>query len=75
MVDSLLKYMASIMNFVEMQLIENNCMFGSMVASDSSSTNYPGKIPSGLDSPSDAADEKKKENDLSDSANVHGSSK
>ena len=30
-----------------------------MVGSDSSTTNYPGKIPLGLDIPSDAVDGKK----------------
>jgi len=29
-----------------------------MIGSDESSTNYPGKIPFGLDLPSDVADEK-----------------
>lgn len=29
--------------------------FGSMIGSDSSTTNFPGKIPSGIDVPSDAA--------------------
>ncbi|KAL0365242.1 UNVERIFIED_CONTAM: Phosphoglycerate mutase-like protein 1 [Sesamum angustifolium] len=35
----------------------------SMVGSDSSWTNYPGKIPSGIDLPSDVADEKNQEKD------------
>ncbi|KAL0384377.1 UNVERIFIED_CONTAM: Phosphoglycerate mutase-like protein 1 [Sesamum radiatum] len=39
----------------------------SMVGSDSSWTNYPGKIPSGIDLPSDAADEKNKEKDTPNS--------
>lgn len=38
-----------------------------MVSSDCSSTNYPGKIPSGLDLPSSAADEKKHEKDSANS--------
>lgn len=29
-----------------------------MVGSDSSTTNYPGKVPPGLDIPSDAVDDK-----------------
>ncbi|PNX83631.1 hypothetical protein L195_g039675, partial [Trifolium pratense] len=33
-----------------------------MIGSDESSTNYPGKIPDGLDLPSDVADEKLSEN-------------
>ncbi|KAL9174397.1 hypothetical protein ABFS82_02G050800 [Erythranthe guttata] len=37
----------------------------SMIGSDSSSTNYPGKIPSGPDLPSDVADEKNQEKDTS----------
>lgn len=49
-------------------IYQNICTFGSsMVASDSSSTNYPGKIPSGPDLPSDVADEKKEENNSSNS--------
>ncbi|KAK4438066.1 Phosphoglycerate mutase-like protein 1 [Sesamum alatum] len=39
----------------------------SMVGSDSSWTNYPGKIPSGLDLPSSVADEKNQENDTPNS--------
>ncbi|KAK6136438.1 hypothetical protein DH2020_029794 [Rehmannia glutinosa] len=37
----------------------------SKVGSDSSSTNYPGKIPSGPDLPSDVADERNQEKDIS----------
>ena len=33
----------------------------SLMGSDSSSTNYPGKIPDGLDLPSDVADKKHQE--------------
>lgn len=33
-------------------------LFGSMLGSDSCYSNYPGKIPSGLDLPSDIADDK-----------------
>lgn len=33
----------------------------SLVGSDSSTTNYPGKIPQGPDLPSDIADEKQSE--------------
>jgi hypothetical protein len=36
--------------------------FCRMIGSDESSTNYPGKIPDGLDLPSDVADEKLSEN-------------
>lgn len=32
--------------------------FSSMIGFDPSTTNYPGKIPSGLDLPSDVVDEK-----------------
>jgi hypothetical protein len=32
-----------------------------MIGSDESTTNYPGKIPPGLDLPSDAVDEKELE--------------
>ncbi|KAF4381422.1 hypothetical protein G4B88_029777 [Cannabis sativa] len=39
----------------------------SMAGSDPSTTNYPGKIPSGLDHPSDAADDKNLENGSSNS--------
>ncbi|XP_062082703.1 phosphoglycerate mutase-like protein 1 isoform X2 [Humulus lupulus] len=39
----------------------------SMAGSDPSTTNYPGKIPSGLDLPSDAADDKNLENGSSNS--------
>lgn len=38
-------------------------MFPSMIGSDSSITNYPGKIPSAANLPSEAADEKILEND------------
>lgn len=41
--------------------------FASMIGSDESTTNYPGKIPPGLDLPSDAVDEKKLEKWGSDS--------
>jgi hypothetical protein len=33
------------------------CSFSSMIGSDVSTTNYPGKIPSGLDFPSDVGEE------------------
>ncbi|KAL2254497.1 phosphoglycerate mutase-like protein 1 isoform X2 [Sesamum indicum] len=39
----------------------------SMVGSDSSWTNYPGKIPSGIDLPSDGVDEKNQEKDTPNS--------
>lgn len=35
----------------------NLCFSSSMLGSEESTTNYPGKIPSGLDKPSDAVDE------------------
>jgi hypothetical protein len=48
------------------KILITSLLFSSMIGSDESTTNYPGKIPSGLDLPSDV-DEKELGKEGSDS--------
>lgn len=53
-------------NFPVQDSYDFSCL-ASMTGSDASTTNYPGKIPAGLDRPSDVVDENKLEKEGPDS--------